>query len=51
MKTNGIGISNLRSGVQLVEGNLQYASIENEETTAIVRVPYKNGILIKVRWE
>jgi signal transduction histidine kinase len=38
-KTNGIGISNLRSRVQLVEGNLQYDSIENEGTTAIVRVP------------
>ncbi len=38
-KANGIGISNLRSRVQLVEGNLQYDSIENEGTTAIVRVP------------
>ncbi|MBN8686243.1 MAG: hypothetical protein J0M10_04470 [Chitinophagales bacterium] len=38
-KTQGIGISNLRSRVQLVEGNLQYDSVENEGTTAIVRVP------------
>ena len=38
-KSNGIGISNLRSRVQLVEGNLQYDSVENEGTTAIVRVP------------
>lgn len=38
-KTRGIGISNLRSRVQLVEGNLQYDSVENEGTTAIVRVP------------
>ena len=38
-KSNGIGISNLRSRVQRVEGNLQYDSVENEGTTAIVRVP------------
>ncbi|MBN8686251.1 MAG: hypothetical protein J0M10_04510 [Chitinophagales bacterium] len=38
-KTQGIGISNLQSRVQLVEGNLQYDSVENEGTTAIVRVP------------
>lgn len=38
-KKNGIGISNLKSRVQLVDGNLQYDSSENEGTTAIVRVP------------
>ncbi|MCX6316414.1 MAG: sensor histidine kinase [Bacteroidetes bacterium] len=38
-KRNGIGISNLKSRVQLVDGNLQYDSSENEGTTAIVRVP------------
>lgn len=38
-KKNGIGISNLRSRVQLLDGNLQYDSSENEGTTAIVRVP------------
>jgi signal transduction histidine kinase len=38
-KKTGIGISNLKSRVQLVDGNLQYESSENEGTTAIVRVP------------
>lgn len=38
-KKNGIGISNLKSRVQLLDGNMQYDSIENEGTTAIVRVP------------
>lgn len=38
-KKNGIGISNLKSRVQLLDGNLQYDSSENEGTTAIVRVP------------
>lgn len=38
-KNNGIGISNLKSRVQLLDGNLQYDSSENEGTTAIVRVP------------
>ncbi len=38
-KKNGIGISNLNSRVQLLDGNLQYDSSENEGTTAIVRVP------------
>ena len=38
-KKNGIGISNLTSRVQLLDGNLQYDSSENEGTTAIVRVP------------
>jgi signal transduction histidine kinase len=38
-KKRGIGISNLQSRVQLLDGNLQYESGENEGTTAIVRVP------------
>jgi len=38
-KKNGIGISNLKSRVQLLDGNLQYDSSEDEGTTAIVRVP------------
>ncbi len=38
-KKNGIGISNLKSRVQLLDGNLQYDSTEDEGTTAIVRVP------------
>ncbi len=38
-KKNGIGISNLQSRVQLLDGNMQYDSSENEGTTAIVRVP------------
>ncbi|MBK6379090.1 MAG: hypothetical protein IPF72_04835 [Chitinophagaceae bacterium] len=38
-KKNGIGISNLTSRVQLLDGNLQYDSSDNEGTTAIVRVP------------
>jgi signal transduction histidine kinase len=38
-KKNGIGISNLKSRVQLLDGNMQYDSSENEGTTAIVRVP------------
>lgn len=38
-KNNGIGINNLKSRVQLLDGNLQYDSSENEGTTAIVRVP------------
>jgi len=38
-KKNGIGISNLKSRVQLLDGNLQYDSSENEGTTAIIRVP------------
>jgi signal transduction histidine kinase len=38
-KKNGIGISNLKSRVQLLDGNLQYDSSDNEGTTAIVRVP------------
>ncbi len=38
-KKNGIGISNLKSRVQLLDGNLQYDSSEQEGTTAIVRVP------------
>ena len=38
-KKNGIGISNLKSRVQLLDGNLQYDSSEKEGTTAIVRVP------------
>ena len=38
-KKNGIGISNLTSWVQLLDGNLQYDSSDNEGTTAIVRVP------------
>ena len=38
-KKIGIGISNLRSRVQLLDGNLQYDSSENEGTTAIIRVP------------
>jgi signal transduction histidine kinase len=36
---NGIGFSNLKSRVQLLDGNIQYESAENEGTTAIVRVP------------
>lgn len=38
-KNKGIGISNLKSRIQLLDGNLQYDSSENEGTTAIVRVP------------
>jgi len=38
-RRGGIGISNLQSRVQLLDGNLQYDSSENEGTTAIVRVP------------
>lgn len=38
-KKNGIGIGNLKSRVQLLDGNLQFDSNENEGTTAIVRVP------------
>ncbi len=38
-KKNGIGISNLKSRVQLLDGNLQYDSSENDGTTAIIRVP------------
>lgn len=38
-KKKGIGISNLKSRVQLLDGNLQYDSSEQEGTTAIVRVP------------
>lgn len=38
-KGEGIGISNLKSRVQLVNGNLQYDSSVNEGTTAIVRIP------------
>lgn len=38
-KKNGIGISNLKSRLQLLDGNLQYDSNDNEGTTAIVRVP------------
>ncbi len=38
-KKNGIGISNLKSRVQLLDGNMQYDSSETEGTTAIVRVP------------
>lgn len=38
-KKSGIGIGNLKSRVQLLDGNLQYDSTENEGTTAIVRVP------------
>ena len=38
-KSDGIGINNLKSRVQLLDGNLQYESEENEGTTAIVRVP------------
>lgn len=38
-KKSGIGISNLKSRVQLLDGNLQYESSENEGTTAIIRVP------------
>jgi len=38
-KKKGIGISNLKSRVQLLDGNLQYDSNDNEGTTAIVRVP------------
>ncbi len=38
-KKNGIGIRNLTSRVQLLDGNLQYDSSDNEGTTAIVRVP------------
>ena len=38
-KKNGIGSSNLTSRVQLLDGNLQYDSSDNEGTTAIVRVP------------
>lgn len=38
-KKDGIGISNLISRVQLLDGNLQYESNDNEGTTAIVRVP------------
>jgi len=41
-KKKGIGISNLKSRVQLIDGNLQYDSSENEGTTAIVRVPFIN---------
>jgi signal transduction histidine kinase len=37
---NGIGISNLKSRVQLLDGNIQYESSDNEGTTAIVRVPF-----------
>jgi signal transduction histidine kinase len=35
----GIGINNLKSRIQLLDGNIQYESGENEGTTAIVRVP------------
>lgn len=38
-QNKGIGISNLKSRVQLLDGNLQYDSSENEGTTAIIRVP------------
>jgi signal transduction histidine kinase len=38
-KKNGIGISNLKSRVQLLDGNLQYDSNDNDGTTAIIRVP------------
>lgn len=38
-KKYGIGISNLKSRVQLLDGNLQYDSNDKEGTTAIVRVP------------
>ena len=38
-KRHGIGISNLKSRVQLLDGNLQYDSSDTEGTTAIVRVP------------
>ncbi len=38
-KRNGIGINNLKSRVQLLDGNLEYDSSDNEGTTAIVRVP------------
>lgn len=38
-KKNGIGMSNLKSRVQLLDGNLQYDSNDNEGTTVIVRVP------------
>ncbi len=38
-KKKGIGISNLKSRLQLLDGNLQYDSNDNEGTTAIVRVP------------
>ncbi|MFM2360592.1 MAG: hypothetical protein RLY16_2585 [Bacteroidota bacterium] len=38
-KKGGIGMSNLKSRVALLDGNLQYDSIENEGTTAIIRVP------------
>jgi hypothetical protein len=37
-KKNGIGISNLKSPVQLLDGNLQYDSSENEGVTTIVGV-------------
>ena len=37
--SNGIGISNIKSRVQLVDGNLQIDSSATEGTTAIVRVP------------
>jgi len=38
-KTNGIGISNLKSRVQLLDGNIQYDSSKTDGTTAIIRVP------------
>jgi signal transduction histidine kinase len=41
----GIGISNLKSRIQLLDGNLQYESGDDEGTTAIVRVPLINNSL------
>ncbi len=38
-KTGGIGLKNLQSRVQLLDGSLQYDSSESEGTTAIIRVP------------
>jgi signal transduction histidine kinase len=36
---SGIGITNLKSRVKLLDGSIQYESIDNEGTTAIIRVP------------
>ncbi len=38
-KKAGIGISNLKTRLQLLDGSLQYESTASEGTTAIVRVP------------
>jgi signal transduction histidine kinase len=40
-KVEGIGLSNLKSRVQMVNGQLNYESSEGEGTTTIVRVPVK----------